>query len=336
MRYLSVVLCVFLLSCSNHKKYDLIDLSDCVVLDSAEVIYDFDDKYPTSLMIKDSLAYVICTHADTCLSVIDLKTKRLQATLGTVGYGANDVINPNFILSIHDSGILLDVGNLRKIMRVENMQDTIILKEDILYPEPVFMGSELNFSAKHIVGRKVDGKGEKMFFVYDRADNTLLEADCFPPLAGYVKDKNYVYAPTLAMNEEQNRIIVGMYFFDMFHVYDFSGKRLNTFSFSENCVPEVDRKTDFLKLEDGYSGIVRTFPTEKYCFLLRNTMIPDKGERSMLLQTDWNGRLIRSYLFKDHVMGQFYVDEQCKNIYIIRHSISSDDKELFSVVSYQL
>lgn len=337
MKYLLVIIVFLLFSCNKQNNtYNSIDISNPTTLDSAEVIYNFDDKYPISITIKDSLLYTICTNSDTCLYIIDLRTKNLMTSLGHIGYGPNDLINPNFILSTTHSKILLDVGSLKKIIRIDCQQKKFELKEDIPYPDSIFISSELNLSKNYIVGRKVNSEKGNMFFIYNRKNNHIFEADYFPSLTTDVKDKNYVYAPCLTMNETQNRIIAGMYFFDMFHIYDFSGNRINTFCFSEDYKPDIDDETGFLDLSNGYSGIVRTYPTENFCYLLRNTIIPEKGEVSMLIQIDWNGKLIHSYLFKDHVLGQFYVDEKYRKIYIIRNQIQPDDKEIFSIVAYSL
>ena len=116
------------------------------------------------------------------------------------------------------------------------------------------------------------------------------------------------------------------------------GKRIHTFKFSEKCIPDVNKNTRMLALENGYSGFVRCFPTEKYCYLLRVSANPiaEKTE-NMLIQTDWNGNMINSYRFVDNVSGQFYIDENAHKVYVIRNSWDADiNEEVFDVVSFDL
>lgn len=338
MRYILLIFCIIFSSCNKNytEKFHQLNLSNHSIIDSTTTIIEFDDKYPVSLAAKDSLLYVICVKSDTCLHVVNLNTKKLMTSLGTVGHGPNDLINPNFILSLNHSKILLDVGNLNKIVRIENNAGQIELSEDIPYPEPIFLSSELNMSTNYIVGRKVDSLEGSMFFIYNKNTNQLIKSDCYPSLSTPVKDKNYVYAPVLALNESKNRIIVGMYFFDLFHIYDLSGNRIKTFSFSEKYTPHIDKKGGFIHLEDGYTGIIRAYPTKEYCYLLRSEKDKNGDSSEMLIQIDWEGNLIHSYKFKDHVSGQFYINEDSNTLYIICNYIRSDDEDIFAIISYNL
>lgn len=333
-----VFLILFMLSCNSIKKdFNLVDLSNAAILQSPEILLEFEDKYPTSVKIVDSLLYVIYVKADTCVDVFNIQTMQKIKSLGPVGHGADDMINPNFILSIDNNRVLLDDESLKKILEIRQDADSILLKEYIPYPDSIFISSETNFSENYIVGRKTNAINGKMFYIYNRKTEKLFEVNrCFD-LEETVADYNYTFAPTIAFNEQQNRIIAGMYFFDMIHIYDLEGKHLNTFRFSEKCVPDVNKSTRMLALEKGYSGLVRCFPTEKYCYLLRVTMNPIKEEpENMLLRMDWNGNLINSYQFVDNVSGQFYIDESIQKIYIIRNYWKEDRGEVFDIVSYNL
>lgn len=337
---LSFVLFVFVFSCTSvDDDFDFIDLSESTILQSSETLLKFDDKYPTSVRMVDSLLFVIYVKADTCVDVYNIETRQKIKSLGPVGHGADDLINPNFILSVDNNRVLLDEGNLKKIVEIEkNDVDSIVLKEYIPYPDPIFMSSETNLSENYIAGRKIDAIDGKMFFVYNRSTGKILEMKCPFTLNESVSDYNYTFAPIVALNEQQNRVIVGMYFFDLIHVYDLEGKHINTFKFSEKCIPDVNKNTRTLALENGYSGFIRCFPTEKYCYLLRVTVNPmaEKTEK-MLVQTDWNGNLINSYRFVDNVSGQFYIDEYAHKIFIIRNGWDTDiNEEVFDVVSYNL
>lgn len=281
-----------LLSCNPvEKSFDLIDLSKPVILESPEILLEFDDKYPVSIKVMDSLLFVIYVKADTCIDVYNMETKQKIRSLGPAGHGPDDLMDPNFILSDN-----------------------------------------------YIVGRQVDGTEGKMFFIYNRAKGNFSEVNRFFDLKEPISDYNYAFASTIALNEQQNRIIAGMYFFDMIHIFDLEGRHIHTFRFSEHCIPEVNSSTKMLALGNGYSGFIRCFPTEKYCYLLRISGNPIKGKaEKMLIQTDWNGNLVNSYRFVENVSGQFYIDERTRKLYIIRNSRNADlNEEMFDVVSYDL
>lgn len=324
---------------SDDNDFDLVDLSETSILQSPETILRFDDKYPVSVKMVDSLLFIINVKADTCVDVYNIKTRQKIKSLGPVGHGADDLVNPSFILSVDNDRVLLDEGNLKKIVEIEKDDDgSMQLKEYIPYPDSIFMSSETNLSKNYIVGRKIDAIDGKMFFIYNRTTGRIREVECPFTLNESVSDYNYTFAPIVALNEEQNRIIIGMYFFDLIHVYDLEGKYIHTFKFSEECIPDVNKNTRMLTLENGYSGFVRCFPTEKYCYLLRVSANPiaEKTE-NMLIQTDWNGNMINSYRFVDNVSGQFYIDENAHKVYVIRNSWDADiNEEVFDVVSFDL
>ena len=89
-------------------------------------------------------------------------------------------------------------------------------------------------------------------------------------------------------------------------------------------------------LEDGYTGIIRAYPTKEYCYLLRSEKDKNGDSSEMLIQIDWEGNLIHSYKFKDHVSGQFYINEDSNTLYIICNYIRSDDEDIFAIISYNL
>lgn len=339
-RVLYFIFCVFIFSCTSvDDDFDFVDLSKSTTLQSPETILRFDDKYPVSVKVKDSLLFVIYVKADTCVEVYNIETKRKIKSLGPVGHGADDLINPNFILSADNDRVLLDEGNLRKIVEIaKDDAGDMRLKDYIPYPDSLLISSETNLSEKYIAGRKVDANDGNLFIVYNRDTGKILEAECPFTLNEPIADYNYTFASIVALNERQNRIMVGMYFFDLVHVYDLEGKHINTFKFSERCIPDVNKNTRRLALENGYSGFIRCFPTEKYCYLLRMTTDPAAGKtEKMLVQTDWNGNLVHSYRFADNVSGQFYIDEPTHRLYIIRNSWDAAiNEEVFEIVSFKL
>lgn len=131
---------LFLVSCrvaKDERNFQYVNLSRFIVLDSIEAIWDFYDKYPVAVEISDSFMYVIQVKAEDCMLVLNMNTKQIIDTLGHVGHGPNDLINPNFIQSVDCSDILIEDGNLRKIMRIDRKSDNIGIVEYIEYPDSI-------------------------------------------------------------------------------------------------------------------------------------------------------------------------------------------------------
>lgn len=341
--FMKPIIVIFILLClhsciSEREEFISIDLSDAQTLESSEVICEFEEKYPVALAVKDSFAYVIQAKSDTCMCMLNLNTGKVMTSFGAMGHGENDLLNPDFILSTEQTDVLLDVGNLGKLMKVDyDADEGVKLSEYIAYPESLLTSSELNFSENYIVGRKVDAYEKNMFYIYEKNKGNLRDIPCYPELGFPITDYNYFYAPVLALNEKKKRVVAGMYFFDLFQLYDLSGHRINTFSFSEHSIPRVDKKSRQLDLRQGYSGIIRVFPTERYCYMLRMTTgAESSSDQFMLIQVDWDGQLVNSYRFKDKVCGQFYVDEQQRKIYIIKQYINGNDDEIYAIVAYDV
>jgi hypothetical protein len=210
------------------------------------------------------------------------------------------------------------------------------------YPTTIWRSGESNISQNFISGRKV-GSGEKMFYIYDRNNDTVITVDYYPPMnLNEELDLNYIYAPCVSLNEEKNRIIIGMFYFDMLQIYDLSGNRLKTCCLSDNCIPKFNKSDDMgTVMRQCEMGLIRSFATKNYCYFLRITRdfsSDNDTKPSMLIQTDWEGNLINAYHIMDVVLGHFYIDEQNWKMYIIRNRLVPDIhvNEVYDIVSYQL
>lgn len=337
LNFLSLFLLLVLFSCDSEEHMEKVEVADFLLLDSAEVIYEYVDKYPVSLAKQDSLLYVINVKSDTCMSIINLNTKDELCSFGTVGHGDKDLLNPNFILSVDNDQLLLDVGNLRRIVDVDYRGKDSVIMNDLEYPDLIFLASELNMSDKYIVGRKIDAYDDNMFFIYNKDENRIHSVPCFPELHYSLSDYNYTYASVLALNEGKERIVSGMYFFDMYHLYDLLGNRLKTIKFSDECYPHIDKKSGRIDFSKGYTGVIRAYATSNSCYLLRMIFNNVKEPpQYMLVQMDWEGNVQKCFMFKDNVSGQFCVDEVKNKVYIIKNHIDDDGEEIFSVMAYNL
>lgn len=293
-------------------------------------IIEYRSDYPVGIYkSNDSIFLVLQAMSDTCFHVLNSKNKECLY-MGTKGLGEREFMNPNIISTIDKSMLLLEDSNLKKIVRVDIVEDSVNIDVNIPYPDVIFPAKELNLSNNYMVGRKV-GPYEKLFFIFDKRSGEMIEIDNYPETPYDFVDKNYTFAPVLALNEKEGRIILGMYFFDIIQIYSLKGEYIGGYSFQENYMPSYDRDNRCVDLSKDYSGMIRSFSTEKYCYFLRKEMTD-----LSLVQLDWNGNLVNHYQLPDNVIGQFYIDEKKNLLYIIQKEITDSYEEIYSIVSYEL
>jgi hypothetical protein len=336
-------LCIF--SCKNDEEVVLfhIDVSQATTLASPEVLFSFMDEFPSGVFVRDTVAYVTQSKTDTFLTAINIKTKTVIQSFGTSGQGPNDITEPTFIPSLDHSDVLLQdaVKNRFNKIDFDRKLNRYSVSKFMTYSPNIWRSGETNISQNFISGRKV-GNG-KMFYIYNRNNDTVIDVDYYPPIKGLNKKLsfNHIYSPSVSLNEEKNRVIIGMFHFDMFQVYDLLGNRLKTCCLSDNCIPKLTQSDNLgTVMQQCEMGLIRSFPTRDYCYFLRiaRDFSTDDIKWSMLIQTDWEGTLINAYHFPDNVFGHFFIDEQNRKMYIIRHRIVPDIhvNEVFEIVSYQL
>lgn len=304
----------------------------------AEVIVRFDDRYPIELGYTDSLLYIQQRLVNYHYIVYDFRADKLIDSVVPIGSAPNNLLYPEFVSSVQSSEIVIFDSGVGEFFVPRFSNDGFCLKNLEGLPTDLTASSDLSVSAKFIAGRKMAIGEPSMFYIYNKEDSLLHNVSPSPKLLNEIADPNYTYAAVVGLNEEKNRVVGGMYFFDLIHLYDLGGNLIKSVHFSQNSIPSVNSETKSLDLSDGYSGIVRVFPTRDYCYLMRITEAPEHIQRSdkMILQLNWEGELIQAYAFEDNITGRFYVDETNKKLYAIRHRIESDDLELFEVVSYRL
>jgi hypothetical protein len=123
---------------------------------------------------------------------------------------------------------------------IENDRKTFTLKKVMEYPDKIYMSEENNFSDNYIAGRKLTGRGE-MFYIYNKNTNSIIDIDYYLVIRNLPHDIGMINATVLALNEEKNRIVAGMYFFDLILLYNLTGERIKTFRFSDDCIPNSNK-----------------------------------------------------------------------------------------------
>lgn len=336
MKSIICFICILIFcSCNSlENDYDKIVLQEAELLKDGNILFEYDADYPVGIYKEnDSAFFVIQALSDTCFQVYNPIAKRCLY-VGKKGYGSEEFLDPNIISSVDKSKLLLEDSDLKKIVRVDVSDDIVNVTSDIPYPEAIFIAKELNTSPNYFVGRKV-GPYEKMFFIYDKRSQEIIEIDNYPKTPYHFIDNNYTFAPVLSLNEQKDRIILGMYFWDIIQIYNLKGEFVGGYKFQDEYMPNYDKHNKRVDLNRDYSGVIRSFSTADFCYLLRRN-IKDTQSQYSLIQLDWDGKLIHYYDLPNNVLGDFYVDESVKQLYIIQRTMNERDEEIYSIVSYGL
>jgi hypothetical protein len=339
----SILLVSLLLSCGNEKEpeYTYIDLSNPVVLDSPETLIEFDDTHPVDLMVKDSMVFIVQVQTEFLMGAFNLNTKEIKY-FGRSGQGPGEFIStPDFILT-PDADVLVNdnAAILKKI--VTNNGTVEVVKTEQLK----ISGAQYNFSDNFIVAYHAGQPNKKMFFIYNKNTDSVIYTDFYPKmnLESTTADPfyiSYLYSPNLGLNEEKNRIAVGMYYFDMFYLYDLTGKRIKSFCFSKNCIPDIglENPNEWRKSIGGF--IVNIVHGKDYCYFVRiSKKTSEDGSENedemLIVQVNWDGELIKTYKFTDEISSRIDIDEKNRKLYAIRHYITEKDEEFYALVTYNL
>jgi hypothetical protein len=334
----NIICTVLLYACiaCNEKPYDPLvkyDLSRSIKLDEPEIIVGFDDRFPLWLTVKDSIVIVIEYKNNSSFIAVNVHTKKVLQYFGNRGLGPEEVRNPSFNRAVY-AGDFVPVTDFRtgKLININLTGENRFNLERITNRRLKEFGDELCVSDNFAVFRKVYFGDTDMFYINDMINDSIIGVDCYPDVEG-LADRNNALAPRLALHEQRNRIAVGMYYIDMFSLYDLTGKRLKSIHFSDNYIPPVNDEGSFI--DDDRTGI-QIYPTNDFCYLFRG-MEADGEEvpENHLIQVDWDGNIIKSYIVSGNLSGGFCIDEKNKRMYAIQHVITGND-EMFYIVAYSL
>ncbi|MDD4031785.1 MAG: BF3164 family lipoprotein [Bacteroidales bacterium] len=338
-KILLLFLIIWLSSCSKKSDYSYVDLSNARILPNPQRLLRFSDKYPFDIAIKDSLAVMLFSKEDTCGAVYNLNTQKPVGYFGVVGNGPGEITRLNFITNknyaLIKNALYFTDTNRRQLLSISlgTEKNQFVLNNLMDYPGSIFASTNLNIVDDWIIGRKIGMQEQQMFYIYDRNTQNLRWIE-YPSFMPSVRDKNYDYASRLAFNASKEKIIAGMYFADMVHLYNIQGERKKTICFSEKWLPEIQKER--LITFDGCSGILGLYPTEKYCYLLRVEEKNLKANKIHLIKIDWNGNLVASYVLANNFESGFCVDEELNRVYLIQNTLAENDVEYYDVVYYDL
>lgn len=292
------------------------------------------DLYPVDLDFYASSLYIITVKSDTSIYVFDRNTYKQTQGLGIVGSGPQDVFSPEFVsnnyeLKDNNGGVAFHDSNARKIFYADESNQLVEWK---LFTDVLASVRGLNISGDYWIGQRIRTGEENMFHIYNEASGRTIEIGYYPELPDLEKiDKNYLYALNITANHSKDRIIAGMYFFDLIQIYDFQGNRISTLSLSPDYKPET--VLEGMKDNKDYISYPRIYSTADYCYLCRKL----KGcKATQLIRLTWNGKVNAVYQF-DEPINACCVDEAKGELYTISQKIDIDsEEEFYDIMLYHL
>lgn len=318
------------------------ELDSSVIISQPSVkqrIVRFDDKFPIRMDIYDSLLHVIMAKSDTSIYIFNTKDATLARKLGCIGHGPQDILSPehignNYEIKKKNGGLLYYDLNARRLFCIDK---AFQLKPAQDFVEEMHPTQGLNISGDYWIGQLINIDNKEFFRIHNAQTKKTIKVDRYPVIPDSEKiPSSYLYSVNIGCNQQKQRIIVGMYFMDLIHIYDWAGKRLHTLSLSPDYYPE--RAVARMLNNGNYIGYTQLYSTEKYCYLRRNLENGVTGETtaSQIIRIDWEGAVCTIYNV-DEQIGNFCVDDMNKYLYCILHSTdSTTNDEYYDIVSYEL
>lgn len=296
----------------KNQKYGEVPMLN--LTESYDILMKFQDKYPVGVRLFKDYILIKTAKSDTCVFVYDKNTLSQIWRTGVNGNGSEDVLNPTFFASVNPDSL----GRFQMADVSDNSHVYIDIKEKTLtkskLPQYIGYSSSINFFDKYCVAAK--NSEECMFYIHNKEKKETLPILFDVKLGENIKSKigpniSYMLSAITYASENKNRIIVPHYFFDMYSIYDFSGKFLRKISLSSNNYDEQKAAENLLNNE-GYIGYSPSFATSDACYLSRKAFKSPQGEAEymQIIKTNWEGEPLIIYNLTSPLIGEFCIDEE--------------------------
>jgi len=309
-----------------------------------DTIYSFHDEFPVGIESVGEKLFLTFAMQDTTIKVIDMDTKVILRSLGHKGSGPEDVISPVFFYNRYisdDSCLILHDTNARKLIHI-SLNDFSLKKEDI--HASLHGQSSINYFNDMTVSYmtmpadymfSIHNNGTigniRIAYPFDLNDENKANVDKFP---------TYL-AQNINVNRSRDRIIVSMYYFDAYYVYNLDGNIIGEFHLSD-CDFNIDRSANrFFNLDQqGYIRYTRGYGNDRHCYLRRIKEIPDNEQSQYIhaatdiVKVDWNGNPVAVIKVPDG-FNAFCVNDHDDIIAIVNTQLT-DESERYDIVRFIL
>lgn len=333
--FFSTITIFGLISCTNHYKHIEAHENPLCIIDQSykvsqinlsdnhvDTLLSFPDIYPVGVRLYENNIIIKTAKSDSCIRVYDRLSLEEKWITGIHGQGPQDVLTPDFYVSLPDSQSLfqmIDVSDRSNIL-LDFGQKRLTKKR---LPEYLGFSASVNITDNFTIGTL--NNSVTMFFIHNNgtANNISVSYDieCDRNIEDLLGERiGYLLSAMTFANQNRGRIIVPHYFFDEYSIYDFFGNLLNKICLSTERFNE--RKAAKTILDNGsYIGYVSGFAKQDACYLVRS-YFPNSSEPSaqqQLIKVDWNGTPSAIYNSDFKIIGQFSISEDNK-LYVISQS----------------
>ena len=294
-------------------------------------ICSFHDEYPAKIACHDSLLYVIMAKSHTCIYSINMNNGH-KNSIAHIGSGHNEWIEPDFINNNfeHDDVICYDITSMKYASVKQDGED---IREKM--PSAISRPDQLNISHPYWIGKPVKINFEHTLEIYNAETNHLCYDEIYPDIDYGECDRNYICSPVICFNSRKDRIVAGMFFFDLIKLYSTDGKLQKILTFTDK--PDFQKILDKMQEEHMATGYSHIYGTQNHCYIYRRHENMDTGEftDAHIIKIDWEGNLKASYILPEGFTGSFCVDSSEKHLFAIERTTTSDN-EIYHIVSYLL
>lgn len=302
-----------------------------VWLDSADTLLTFDDCFPVGVNLYGNSIVIKTAKSDSCILVFDKSTLTLKWQTGAFGLGPHDVINPEFYANICQNDSLfqmIDVSDKSSLYL--DIPGRILSKKTL--PDYIGWSSSVNVFDQFVVGAL--NTEECMFYIFDKNNMHMQsiksEINCGDGVRRKVgQNIGYLISCLVFANEEKNTIIVPHYFFDVYSIYDFSGKLLKKICLSKESLNE-ERIAEQVIDNESYIGYVSGFVAGDAYFFNRSFFSSQESgvHSQQLLKVGWDGTPLKAYYCDSRIIGQFCIDDD-RFLYAIVNDANSDEENFY-------
>lgn len=294
--------------CGDYSSVRITDLSEMV----ADTIVTFKEEYPATLYVVDSLLTVIHVQNDSCLLLCNANTGEIIHKTGSIGEGPNefqfapDILADEYAYTETHPGKLL-LYDINKVKFAE-LDCATGEYEMINVPETLTNHTSLNIQGDIAVSKNTSDPFSIMQISH--VANNVTTQIKYPevPSPDIVPDQlqlNYLMSVNVAANFKKDRIIVPLFFFDCYYVFDMNGSLLKSICLGAE---EFDMTQAAIENRDGngFIGYNQAFATADNCYLQRWLKLKKQGEKSrkQLVKIDWDGNPQHIYTLPEGVSGR--------------------------------
>lgn len=331
-----LILSTCMCSCNSNKKKetDAINFAP-QKLESADTLVTMYEDFPASLDVRENLLCVTTVKSDTCLALFDKVSGEFIKRLGIKGNGPQDMQSPEFVKNS------CFVDDARLMFYDLNQQKSFFINKDAsledFSPLQAHLGS-LNVTSEYIIGHQT-GFDPSLFQLVNRKTGEVTSTPLHPQIPETMAERfknmlGYMYSPNVICNEAQNRIVLGMYFFDMIQVYNFKDEWQKTLTLGEE--KDFEKMISTLTNNGNYWGYPFVYATKDFCYLCRVLTEGSTGnsKQNQIVKMDWEGNIAAIFDLEALLTGGFCVDNEGA-LYGITSGIV-DDEEVYWILKYQL